>query len=96
VFSEFLASLSFSPTESAILYTAEGKTPETEDPFVKFRFNPDFGEGLVGKKQPVTFIFRWDSSHRSTTTSDKPRIALVKLESKENVRFGQAVFLSEF
>ena len=88
VYSEFLASLSFAPTESAIVYTAEGKTPETEDPFEKFRFNPDFGEGLVGKKQPVTFVFRWNSS----TASDKPKLSLVKLESKENVRFGQAVF----
>ena len=34
-----------------------------KDPFEeKFRFNPDFGEGLVGKKRPlaVTFILRWD------------------------------------
>jgi acylaminoacyl-peptidase len=91
VYSEYLASLSFAPSESAILYTAEGKTPETEDPFEKFRFNPDFGEGLVGKKRPVTFILRWNSSHQSTT-SDKPKLALVELKSKENVRFGQAVF----
>ena len=91
MYSEFLASLSFAPTESAILYTAEGKTPDTEDLFEKFRFNPDFGEGLVGKKQPVTFIFRWNSSHHSTT-SDKPKLALVELNAKENVRFGQAVF----
>jgi acylaminoacyl-peptidase len=88
---DFLASLSFAPSESAILYTAEGKTPETEDPFEKFRFNPDFGEGLVGKKRPVTFILRWNSSHQSTT-SDKPKLALVELKSKENIRFGQAVF----
>ena len=91
MYSEYLASLSFAPTESAILYTAEGKTPETEDPFEKFRFNPDFGEGLDGKKQPVTFIFRWDTYHPSMT-SGKPKIALVELKSKENVRFGQAVF----
>ena len=91
MYSDFLASLSFAPTESAILYTAEGKTPETEDPFEKFRFNPDFGEGLGGKKQPFTFIFRWNSSCQSTAP-DKPKFALVELKSKENVRFGQAVF----
>jgi acylaminoacyl-peptidase len=92
---EYLASLSFAPSESAILYTAEGKTPETKDPFEKFRFNPDFGEGLAGKKRPVTFILRWKSSHQSTTSSshpDKPKLALVELKSKENIRFGQAVF----
>jgi acylaminoacyl-peptidase len=88
--SEFLASLSFSPTESSILYTAEGKSPETEDAFEKFRFNPDFGEGLVGKKQPTTFVFRWESYQ--STSSDKPKLALVELKSEENVRFGQAVF----
>ena len=91
VYSEYLASLSFAPGESAILYTAEGKTPENEDLFEKFRFNPDFGEGLVGKKRPVTFIFRWDPFHRSAT-SGKPKLSLVELKSEENVRFGQAVF----
>ena len=90
VCSEYLASLSFASSDSAILYTAEGKPPETEDPFEKFRFNPDFGEGLVGKKRPVTFILRWNSYQ--STTSDKPELALIELESKENVRFGQAVF----
>jgi acylaminoacyl-peptidase len=91
VYLECLASLSFAPTESAILYTAEGKTPETENLFEKFRFNPDFGEGLAGKKRPVTFIFHWNSSHPSMT-SDKRKLALVELKGKENVRFGQAVF----
>ena len=91
LYPESLASLSFASSDSAILYTAEGKTPETEDLFEKFRFNPDFGEGLVGKKRPVTFILRWNSSHRSTT-SDKPKLALVELKGRENVRFGQAVF----
>ena len=90
-YSDFLASLSFAPSESAILYTAEGKAPKTEDPFEKFRFNPDFGEGLVGKKRPVTFILRWDSSHQSTT-SYKPKFELVELKILKNVRFGQAVF----
>ena len=91
LYSDYLASLSFASSDSAILYTAEGKTPETEDPFEKFRFNPDFGEGLVGKKRPVIFILRWNSSHQSTI-SDKPKLALAELKSKENVRFGQAVF----
>lgn len=94
VYSEYLASLSFAPSESAILYTAEGKTPETNNPFEKFRFNPDFGEGLVGKKRPVTFILRWDSSHQYTPSnrSDNPKLALTELKSEENIRFGQAVF----
>ena len=93
VYSEFLASLSFSPSETAILYTAEGKIPETKNPFEKFRFNPDFGEGLTGKKRPVIFILHWDSSHQSTTNNHgKLKHTLVELKSEENVRFGQAVF----
>jgi acylaminoacyl-peptidase len=88
---EYLFSLSFAPSETAILYTAEGKAPETTDTFEKFRFNPDFSEGLVGKKRPITFILRWNSSHQSNHP-DKPKLALIELKSKQNVRFGQAVF----
>ena len=92
VYLEYLASLSFAPSETAIIYTAEGKAPETKDPFEKFRFNPDFGEGLVGKKRPVTFILRWDCHQSSTNSSGKPTPSLVELKSEENVRFGQASF----
>jgi len=92
VYLEYLASLSFAPSESTILYTAEAKKSEAKDPFEKFRFNPDFGEGLVGKKRPVTFIFRWDSSHQSRINdSGKPKYTLNELKS-EDVRFGQALF----
>ena len=91
LYSEYLASLSFAPSESAIIYTAEGKTPETKDPFEKFRFKPDFGEGLVDKKRPVTFILRWDQPTISNLL-DKPKFALTEFKSEENVRFGQAVF----
>ena len=86
---EYLASLSFAPSESAILYTAEGKTGETKDPFEKFRFNPDFGEGFSGKKRPGTFILHWDATKNS---QGKPKHALEELKSEENVRFGQALF----
>lgn len=88
---EYLASLAFSSSELAMIYTAEGKTPETKDPFEKFRFNPDFGEGLGGKKRPVTFILRWDHQPM-VSILDKPKFALTELKSEENIRFGQAVF----
>ena len=86
---ESLASLSFAPSESAILYTAEGKNPETKNPFEKFRFNPDFGEGLDGKKRPVTFILHWNSS---TDHPGKLKPSLVELKVEKGVRFGQALF----
>ncbi|KAF8154267.1 Alpha/Beta hydrolase protein [Crassisporium funariophilum] len=91
---EYLASLSFAPSESAILYTAEAKVSESKDPFQRFRFNPDFGEGLVGKRNPKSFILRWDTS--SFVGNGKPRTSLFELEPEsqvnEGVRFGQAVF----
>ncbi|KIM37876.1 hypothetical protein M413DRAFT_448146 [Hebeloma cylindrosporum] len=87
---EFLSSLSFSPSESAILYTAEAKAPETEDIFQRFRFDPDFGEGLSGKKRPAIFLFRWDISKGGKDSSP----SLIQLKTREDVRFGQAIFSS--
>ncbi|KAF8949992.1 Alpha/Beta hydrolase protein, partial [Flammula alnicola] len=86
---EFLASFSFAPSETAFMYTAEGNAPESKDPFQKFRFNPDFGEGLVGKKRPTTFILRWGDS---AANDSQNKINLVQLKTLEDVRFGQAVF----
>ena len=87
---EYLSSLSFAPSESAILYTAEAKAPEPEDIFQRFRFNPDFGEGLSGKKRPAIFLFRWDISKGSSDSSP----SLIQLKTREDVRFGQAIFSS--
>ena len=87
---EYISSLSFAPSESAILYTAEAKAPETEDVFQRFRFNPDFGEGLSGKKRPAIFFFRWDVSNGASKSSP----SLVQLKTREDVRFGQAIFSS--
>ncbi|KAF8900475.1 Alpha/Beta hydrolase protein [Gymnopilus junonius] len=82
---EYLGSLSFAPSEAAILYTAEGKAPESDDPFEKFRFNPDFGEGLGGKRRPTLFLFSWQ-------TDGKKSLVQLNAEAANNIRFGQAVF----
>jgi len=87
---DFLGSLSFAPSESAILYTAEAKAPETEDLFQRFRFNPDFGEGLSGKRRPANFLFRWEISNEGGDSSS----SLIQLKTREDVRFGQAIFSS--
>ncbi|PPQ82281.1 hypothetical protein CVT25_008431 [Psilocybe cyanescens] len=85
---EFLGSLSFSPSETSILYIAEAKAPESKDPFVKFRFNPDFGEGLSGKRRPAIFIFNWENP----PSEDGDKRTLVQLKTDGDVRFGQAIF----
>ncbi|KDR78215.1 hypothetical protein GALMADRAFT_245272 [Galerina marginata CBS 339.88] len=85
---EFIGSLSFSPSETSILYAADDKSPEGDDPFEKFRYNPDFGEGLHGKRSPVIFIFRWDKP----STADPCKITLSRLRTAKEIRFGQAVF----
>ncbi|KAF8188652.1 Alpha/Beta hydrolase protein [Pholiota molesta] len=87
---EYLGSLSFAPSELAVIYTAEGNAPESKDPYSKFRFNPDFGESLTGKKRPIAFILRWQDP--SSEDTSPPKASLVQLKTFEGVRFGQAIF----
>ncbi|KAF4611949.1 hypothetical protein D9613_003766 [Agrocybe pediades] len=86
---EYLSSLSFSSTESSILYVAEGKAPEAKNVFDKYRFNPDFGEGLDGKRRPTLYLFSWNKL--SSTTFQNQGI-LTRLKTLDGVRFGQAIF----
>ncbi|KAJ3506311.1 hypothetical protein NLJ89_g6942 [Agrocybe chaxingu] len=84
---EFLGSLAIAPSETALVYVAEGKVPDEEnkDPFRKFKFAPDFGEGLTGKRRPRIFILRWD-------TPTKPSLLQLSTDDAPDVRFGQPVF----
>ncbi|KAJ7302152.1 Alpha/Beta hydrolase protein [Mycena albidolilacea] len=85
---EFFSSLSFSPLELGFMYTAEANEPT--EAVEKFKFTPHLGEGLVGKKRPTIFIFRWDSSALPCQTS----LASVSpiLPGDHPVLFGQPVF----
>ncbi|EKM52425.1 uncharacterized protein PHACADRAFT_211679 [Phanerochaete carnosa HHB-10118-sp] len=58
---EFTSSISFSPSETKLVYVAEGKEPDndTADPLSKFRFIPDLGETYGGKKRPTIFLCDW-------------------------------------
>ncbi|KAG9308649.1 hypothetical protein JVU11DRAFT_11604 [Chiua virens] len=53
---DYFKSFSFSPSETALVYTAEANPETTEkqadDPYPKFRFTPHFGEQLYTKKRP--------------------------------------------
>ena len=82
---EYLGSLAFAPSERTVLYTAEEKVPETDDPFEKFRFRPDFGEGLTGKRRPAIFLFSWQSDGEKS-------LAQLNTGNEDGVKFGQAIF----
>jgi len=81
--------VAFSSTESSILYVAEGKAPETKNPFEKYRFNPDLGEGLDGKRRPTVFFYRWNELSSNTTMNQG---SLSRLKTPEGIRFGQVIF----
>ncbi|KAJ6620498.1 Alpha/Beta hydrolase protein [Mycena sp. CBHHK59/15] len=83
---EFFYSLTFSPSQLALLYVAEAKSPtEAQD---KFKFTPHLGEGLVGKKRPTILVFRWDVSTSPFRTS----LSVISPIVNQPVLFGQPVF----
>lgn len=87
-FAEYFSSFYFSHSESSLVYVAEQKTPETKDPFAKFRFTPDFGEGLVGKRRPGIFILRCEEGSELAPVLVQP----VAPVDGTAVHFGQPVF----
>ncbi|EFI26935.1 acylaminoacyl-peptidase [Coprinopsis cinerea okayama7 len=85
---EYIGSLGFNATEDAVVYTAEAHLDnDSSDPYAKFRYRPDFGEGLTGQRRPALFIVKLPGSPSS---DDKP--VVYRLKSPANVRLGQAVF----
>ncbi|KAI0266234.1 alpha/beta-hydrolase [Gloeopeniophorella convolvens] len=96
-----LGSLSFSPSETALVYTAEAKAPDNDDDlFAKFRLVPDFGEGYIGKKRPTLFVVRWTSSAGATgapSKDDAPSIRSVPFpeEVTPAIFLGQAQFATD-
>ncbi|KIJ61731.1 hypothetical protein HYDPIDRAFT_95961 [Hydnomerulius pinastri MD-312] len=102
---EFFKSFSFSPSETALVYTAEAN-PETveeldDDPYPKFRFTPHFGETLYTRKRPTLFVFRWRPSGdaKNITRVAKRDLSLTSLSLEQPpsipVVFGQATFVTE-
>ncbi|KLO07772.1 alpha/beta-hydrolase [Schizopora paradoxa] len=105
------SSSSFSPSESALCYTAEENSPETEEndkSFDKMRFRPLMGETYKERKRPGIFIMRWgeeiyQAKKSKFSSKDIPsRIILSTLVKKlahpvlpGAPVFGQAVFKSD-
>ncbi|KAF8838080.1 alpha/beta-hydrolase [Paxillus ammoniavirescens] len=102
---EYFRSFSFTPSETALVYTAEANPVTTEaledDPYPKFRFIPHFGEQMYTKKRPTLFVFRWRPSDEAMqhTRVTKQDISLAALSFDQlpsvPVVFGQATFVSE-
>ena len=101
---DYFKSFSFTPSESALVYTAEANPVTTEklddDPYPKFRFTPHFGEQLYTRKRPTLFVFRWRSPNESSRSGDETPTASVtalSLDQPPNVPvvFGQATFATE-
>ena len=91
------------------MYTAEANAPENEaeagDPFAKFRFLPDYGEGYIGQKRPTIFIARWAPNGDSVVDTPSggnisPTVRAVSVPSSatsnaSNISFGQAQFVTD-
>ncbi|KAI6160299.1 Alpha/Beta hydrolase protein, partial [Pisolithus thermaeus] len=105
---DFFKSLSFSPSETALIYTAEANPVVVEDleddPYPSFRFKPNFGEGLYTKRRPTLYIFRWREPSSDVVDFDgkvpKKDLSLVSLSLAGSppaleVVFGQASFATE-
>ncbi|KAG2146235.1 Alpha/Beta hydrolase protein [Suillus clintonianus] len=99
---EFTSSLSFSPSETSLLYTAEANVNSdddpSDDPYPKFRYTPHFGEQSRSKKRSTIFLFRWTRS-TAFTKAAKQNMLLFALSlaqpTQVPVLFGQATFATE-
>ncbi|KIM65541.1 hypothetical protein SCLCIDRAFT_22710 [Scleroderma citrinum Foug A] len=104
---DFSKSLSFSPSETAFIYTAEANPDSADDigddPYLKFRYTPNFGEGLYTRKRPTLYIFRWREPTADTsvptTRIPKKDLSLMAISLSQPpmipVFFGQASFATE-
>ncbi|KAI5984636.1 Alpha/Beta hydrolase protein [Pisolithus albus] len=105
---DFFKSLSFSPSETALVYTAEANPTVVEelgdDPYPSSRFSPNFGEGLYTKKRPTLYIFRWrePSSDVADFEGRVPKkdlsllsLSLARSPFTSGVVLGQASFATE-
>ncbi|KAF9232903.1 Alpha/Beta hydrolase protein [Melanogaster broomeanus] len=98
-------SLAFSPSETALIYTAEAN-PDTEgdiqdDPYPNLQFKPDFGESLFNRQRPTLFMLRWRSpvDKSSIARVAKKEMSLTALtlpqSLSDTIVLGQAVFATE-
>ncbi|TCD66245.1 hypothetical protein EIP91_001608 [Steccherinum ochraceum] len=60
---DIFSQISFSPSEDALVYTAEAKTDDDKDAdsLDRFNFVPPLGEAYPGKKLPGLYIVKWST-----------------------------------
>jgi hypothetical protein len=93
-----LSCLSFSPSENALLYSAEAHDPATSDankdadPYERFRYTPQFGEGL-SKKRATLYLFQWGTSTEGDASTKLTSLCFPL--SLGHVILGQAIFASK-
>ncbi|KAG1869408.1 hypothetical protein DFJ58DRAFT_765969 [Suillus subalutaceus] len=94
---DFLYSLSFSPSETSLLYTAEASLNTDDNPYFKFRYTPHFGDTSRAKKRPTIFIFSWTRSPEFTRANkqDSTLVAIPCQSTKTPILFAQATFATE-
>ncbi|KAG1807980.1 Alpha/Beta hydrolase protein [Suillus subaureus] len=94
---DFLYSLSFSPSETSLLYTAEASLNTDDDPYFKFRYAPHFGDTSRAKKHPTIFLFNWTRSpaFARATTQDLALVVIPCQSTKTPILFAQATFATE-
>ncbi|KAG6877325.1 hypothetical protein C0993_008589 [Termitomyces sp. T159_Od127] len=61
-------------------------TAAEDDPYLKFRYTPQFGEGIAGKCRPQIILFSWKNE------SGELAQALTSLSVASEALFGQAIF----
>ncbi|KAF9491956.1 alpha/beta-hydrolase [Pleurotus eryngii] len=93
---DYLSTLSFSPTESAVVYTAEANPPGKDSSLLdRFRFTPSLGEGLPTRKRPTTFVYRWRDITDKDNILTTPSVIHISVSHPTTVFFGQAAFISD-
>lgn len=99
LFADALISLSFSPSENLLIYTAEGLEPNTtkgDDQYDRFRYTPHFGEGFPGKKRPTLYLLRLQSSKEENEDEVPSNLSPLSFpQFAVPTLLGQAVFISE-
>ena len=100
---EALHSLSFSPSENTLLYSAEANDPATNeaagkdvDQYERFQYTPTLGEGFSGKKRPTLYVLRWPSSDSNRIEKESITLTPLTISSKQNTMLiAQAVLADE-
>ena len=96
---DFLSSLSFSLSETSLIYIAEanvnGDDDASNNPYPKFRYTPHFGEPSRTKKRPTIFLFRWTRSSMSTRAAKQDMSLSLAQDTQVPVLFAQVTFATD-